>query len=234
MNKSKKTVLITGGVKRIGKAIAEKFYNAGYQLKIHYNTSDQEAFSLADKFDAKIFCIDFANYTNYQFKEMLADTTVLINNASVYLTDKNPSYIQSKENDKMQMLVNYEVPVKLMELFNELNSVENMSIINILDAAVLQANSVYNSYTQSKFALFEATLTYAKKLAPKIRVNGVAPGTILPPSWISNGSMEKSMQQMLLNIPPTVEDIAKTCLFLSETYGITGEVITVDSGQNMQ
>ena len=234
MKKFKKTVLITGGVKRIGKAIAEEFFNAGYELKIHYNTSEKQAFSLANKFKAQIFCADFANCSTSEFYELLTDTSVLINNASIYLTDKNPSYVQSKENDKMQMLVNYEVPLKLMELFNDLNFVDNMSIINILDASVLTKDCVYNSYTQSKFALFNATLTYAKKLAPKIRVNGVAPGTILPPSWIKDGDMSKSLRQMILNTPPTVDDIAAACLFFAETCGITGEVIKVDSGQNIE
>ena len=234
MKTQNKTVLITGGVKRIGKAIATKFFNSGYKLKIHYNSSNSDAIILAEKLNAEIFCANFADCESAALYAMIEDCSVLINNASLYLTDLTPGYKKNTKNDKIQMSVNYDIPVKLMKYFNEINNFDNMSVINILDAKVLKENAVKDSYTASKYALYKATKDYAKKLAPKIRVNGIAPGTILPPSWLANGQMQESIKQMLLNSPPTVDDIASSCLFLAETNGITGEVIKVDSGQNIQ
>ena len=234
MKAQNKTVLITGGAKRIGKAIATKFFNSGYKLKIHYNSSKDDAMILAEKFNAEIFNANFADCENTALYEMVENCSVLINNASLYLTDLIPDYKINTKNDEIQMQVNYHIPIKLMKYFNEVNNFNNMSIINILDAKVVKKNTVKDSYTASKYALYKATKEYAKELAPKIRVNGIAPGTILPPPWLSDGKMQKSIKQMLLSLPPSVEDIASSCLFLAETYGITGEVIKVDSGQNIQ
>ena len=229
-----KTVLITGGVKRIGKAIAIKFFNSGYKLRIHYNSSKDDAIMLGEELNAEIFHANFADCESTALYAMVEDCSVLINNASLYLTDLIPGYKKNTKNDKIQMRVNYDIPIKLMKYFSEVNNFDNMSVINILDARVLKENAIKDSYTASKYALYKGTKEYAKKLAPKIRVNGIAPGTIIPPSWLSKGKMQKSIKQMILSAPPSVEDIAASCLFLAETYGITGEVIKVDSGQNIQ
>jgi len=227
----KKNILITGSVRRIGLAIAESFFREGYKLIMHYNKSEHDAKLLAEKFNAKMVQCDFLNATNKDLKKLVKECDVLINNASVYWTKDNPIYKTEKGMDRMQKKINYEIPIKLMEFFAEENRTKLASIINILDASALKNGS--DSYTESKYLLSLATKEYAVKLAPNIRVNGIAPGPVLPPDWCSQSTMKKSIENMLLKKPPTSADIAEACLFLTRTLSITGEIIKIDSGYNL-
>jgi len=222
-----KKVVITGGIKRIGLAIAEGFFSAGYNLKLHYNSSSEDTLRDSSAISAEMIQCDFAVAERDDLKKLVEGCDILINNASVYWTEKNP--IKISDYEVIQKKINYDVPVRLMDLFAEENVNRHALIINILDSLAL-CNSNSDSYSNSKYMLAQATKEYAVKLAPNIRVNGIAPGPVLPPEWAPDSVMEKSVSNMLLNYPPLSSDIASACVFLAETKSITGEIIRIDSG----
>ena len=225
---SEKRVLITGGTRRLGRAVAEKFYSAGYRLKIHYNTSSADAEKAASDLSAEIVQCNFADAETESLKKLVSGCSVLINNASVYWTDKNSE--KPLEYETLQKKINFEIPLMLMKFLVAECVNKPGVIINILDASALNRRSNPDSYYLSKYLLAEATKEYAVKLAPYIRVNGVAPGPVLPPEWAPDSHMRKSTADMLLKKPPSPEDIASAALFLAEIPSVTGEIIRVDSG----
>lgn len=225
-------VLVTGGAVRIGKAISLAFAAAGASVRVHYNRSQTEAEALCKELPASdAVQLDLTQAADESLLGMLQDIDILVNNASVYFTAGTFKETEQKSIDTNHLAVNYEVPVRLMELFAAAE--RPGCIINLLDAAVLKPDVVHDSYSQSKFLLFLATRVKAIELAPEVRVNGVAPGSILPPFWLPDSLMEKSIAEMPLQKAPAVEDVAIACVFLASNHGITGEVIRVDGGRHL-
>lgn len=228
----KSKVVITGGAIRIGKAISEAFSAAGYAVRIHFNTSSSEASMLYQSLPGcELIQCDFYTADRDSLRAIVRDCDILINNASIYypsdLTDDSEQEIISKQ----QFKINYEIPVSLMDLFVEEN--RDGCIINMLDAAVLQPTADAGSYFQSKYMLKEATIKKAVDLAPEIRVNGVAPGTTIPPVLLPESEMKKSIASMPLKKAPSVKNVADACVFLAANEGITGEIIRVDGGRHL-
>lgn len=236
MRLAQSKVLVTGGAVRIGKAISEAFASAGAVVRIHCNKSLTEAADLCQKLTGAPECsvhetyqCDFLQAGRQTLSTMLEGCNILVNNASVYYPVNSGI---SKDKLKEQIQVNFEIPLTLMELFASQN--HSGCIINILDAIAVDQQSQENDfYLRSKSALKKATLEKALAFAPGIRVNGVAPGAILPPLWLPDSSMEKSIALMPLKIAPTVQNIADACVFLAKNDGITGDIIFVDGGTHL-
>lgn len=226
-------VLVTGGAVRIGRAITEVFAHAGASVRIHCNKSLTEAEALCSALPTagEVVCLDLAKANDDDLQSLVMGIDVLINNASVFFPEGTFEELRKGEVEEQLRLINYEVPLRLMELFAESNS--SGEIINMLDAAVMKPDAVFDAYSQSKFLLYLATRIKALEYAPEIRVNGVAPGAVLPPAWLPDSLMEKSIAEMPLQKAPKPEDVAKTCLFLASTGGITGEIIKLDGGRHL-
>lgn len=226
-------VLVTGGAKRIGKAIVEAFADAGAEIRIHCNNSKKEAESLLTEIPTKgdVFQADLSDIDKNTIKRMLEGVDILVNNASVYFSEENVQ-VQNRDNiDQKNFQINYEAPAELMDFMAAKN--RKGCIINLLDAEALKASNASDSYKQSKFLLYIATRAKAISFAPLIRVNGVAPGAVFPPDWLSGSLMEKSISEMPLKRAPSVQDVASACVFLASNNGITGEVIRIDSGRHL-
>jgi len=228
-----KKIVVTGGAVRIGKSIAEAFSTRKGFVSVHCNTSFSEAEILCSSlpYPAEVCRINFADTDTETLRFLVKDADILINNASVYFPDGSFDVSEKKIIDKKHLLINYEIPLRLMELFAEENN--SGCIINILDARCLRQDDSADNYYQSKFLLYKATLKKALAFAPQISVNGVAPGTVLPPSFLPDSDMTKSIAKMPLKKLPTVESIAAACVFLAGNDGITGEVIKVDGGLHL-
>ena len=106
-------------------------------------------------------------------------------------------------------------------------------IINLLDQRIAKNSIDDGSYTLSKKALAEATCTSALQWAPRIRVNGIAPGAVLPPIGMENSKMKIQISMTPMKTAPTPEEISKTCIFLAESDSVTGQIIYVDGGQHL-
>lgn len=231
-----KTVLVTGGAVRIGRAICTAFANAGAKVIIHYNKSGKEAAELleilggekAGHRTVKCELSDLAAAAG--LIQSLGKTDILVNNASIFI----PCPLSSEKlpDAKKQMDINFRAPLILMRKFMEAKIKEGC-IINLLDQRIAKTSPNDGSYTLSKKALAEATSTAALEWAPRIRVNGVAPGAILPPRGMEKSKMKIQISMTPMKKAPSPGEVAKACIFLAESDSITGQIIYVDGGQHL-
>ncbi|MEK6703359.1 MAG: SDR family oxidoreductase [Planctomycetota bacterium] len=242
------TVLVTGGARRVGAAIARAFARDGCDIVLHYNTSQVEANQLATsltEMGAKVtlWKADLSEPARVEVaaRELaakLAELSVLILNASSY--DRTPLDTVTATQAMSAYAVNAVSPLMLCKTFAGLLSASPVpgggSIVAMGDMhATGRPRKGLAAYSMSKAALIEMVQTLARELAPKVRVNAVAPGVI---DWPETGSeSEAEMQRAYLSRVPlgragTPEDAAGVVrwLALEATY-VTGEVIRVDGGR---
>ncbi|MFZ2655353.1 MAG: SDR family oxidoreductase [Victivallales bacterium] len=236
MNLKNKTVLVTGGAVRIGRTICIAFAAAGAKLAIHYNNSEKDALKLLKELGGEksghmsVKCELSDLDAVERLIPSIGKTDILINNASIYVPC--PLAKESIPDAKRQMDINFRAPLILMRKFQE-QKIKEGCVINLLDRRISKSYPDDGSYALSKKALAEATLTAALEWAPRIRVNGVAPGAVLPPRGMEKSRMKIQISMTPMKKAPTPEDVAKACIFLVENDSITGQVIFVDGGQHL-
>ncbi len=236
MNIEDKKVLVTGGAKRIGKEICTAFAEAGAKVIIHYNSSEKEALALLRKIGGVdgghgIIRADLSVREELsKMYEMLKDVDILINNASVFNNDclRKESICSAKK----QFDINFWAPFELMcEL--SLRRQEETVIINMLDYRINKYGLNDGSYSISKKSLESLTLMSALQWAPKIRVNGIASGFVMPPTGMESSTMEKSLKKVPFGKPVSVKEISLTCLYLVKTDSVTGQIVYLDGGAHL-
>ena len=219
MNIDGKRVLVTGGALRIGRAVCLAFAKAGAQVVIHCNKSleqAQELLSVLPGSGHKVVQCDLNSPDG--LLSLCGKVDILVNNASVYRINDDSQYMQ----------INYEAPFSLMKQFAAQNLDEGC-IINFLDA---NQNGT-DSYSQSKQCLYDLTLETALKFAPKIRVNAIAPGPVLPPVGLKGPGMQEILKNIPMGKQIPLADITAACLFLVGNDSLTGQIIYVDGGQHL-
>ena len=236
-----KNMLITGGALRIGEAIALFFAKKKWNIGIHYNTSKEEALKLQKKilsFGVKCCIVksDLSDDKNVaklfsKIKKQLGKINCLINSASVFENDEVENINIKKWN--LHFDVNLKAPALLSGEFAKQKNTTKSNIINIVDQRVLKITPYFLSYTLSKIALNGLTKMLAMKLAPKIRVNAIAPGPVLKNKRQSENHFKKQYKNTILQQKVSTDDICKTIEFIINNQSITGLTIPVDSGQNL-
>jgi len=232
-----KKALITGASLRVGRAIAAAFASAGARVVIHYNRSEEEARSLLRSLggeDAGHMALKCDLSIASELETMMnaaGPLDVLVNNAAVF--SQSPLEAESLEEAKRQFDVNFWAPVSLMKLFVAKAAGAELAVVNVLDQRIAKVDPAGFSYALSKKTLEEATLAAALQLAPRVRVNAVAPGPVLPPPWLEGSKMEKSIASVPLKRAVSLDDLASACLFLAANSSITGETLYVDCGQSL-
>jgi NAD(P)-dependent dehydrogenase (short-subunit alcohol dehydrogenase family) len=235
-----RTALVTGAAKRIGRAIALALARDGVHIAVHYNQSDQDALAVCDeiqKLGVSAWPIrgDLmdAGQTRAVFREAVAQAgpiDILVNNASIFPRDT--LWEASEESIAQNMRIHAVAPLTLSR---ELAKQERAGhIVNLLDTRVAVYDREHASYDISKIALLTLTRMLALELAPKLAVNGVAPGSILPPPGQSEAYLANLAHTNPLNRIGEPEDIAEAVLFLVRSRFITGQVIYVDGGMHMK
>ena len=236
---SNKIALVTGAAVRIGRAISRSFAEAGYDLLLHYHSSASAVETLAEELKShgshvKTIRADFSRPG--QIREMWQrlpeewTPQVLVNNASVfYDSGLEDSGMQDLE---LNMQVNFRSAYLLTKLFAE-QAADDSNIINILDTRINRYDAQFIDYALSKKLLTEFTRVSARILGPKIRVNGIAPGLILPPPGHTISYLQQKAQKIPLQRAGDVQNITKTLLFLLENNFITGQIIFVDGGEHL-
>jgi NAD(P)-dependent dehydrogenase (short-subunit alcohol dehydrogenase family) len=223
-------VLVTGAANRIGRTIALSLAAQGWDIIVHYHRSVEAAQSLAEEIhnlgqDAILAEIDLANaQLAAQLIPSLAEEIgmidAVVNNASLFETDdKDPDGTR-------HMAVNADAPRLLSKaLRDHLPKGERGVVVNILDATLYVAATPpnFSSYAKSKIFLTDMTRNMAKSFAPQLRVNGVAPGFVLP----SPGQSEAGFLKMAGGKTVTPQQIATAVRQLIETPSATGEIVTV-------
>ena len=235
-------VLITAASGRIGRIIALHLARAGYYIYIHYRSDEQGAQQSLEHvraLGADGQCLHADLQDSAQVKALIdqcqhPDHPLLhvINNASQFSED---DLLTFKEEDLMaHMAVNLQAPMILArELYQRISEPQKGSVINIVDSKVFALNPDYYTYSLSKVALQGATEMMAQRLAPKVRVNGIAPGLTLISHKQSDLNFELASHLNFNGEPIDAQDIANTCLMLMETRSINGVTIAVDGGQKM-
>ena len=237
-----KIALVTGGAKRIGKAVVEGLASDGYGVVIHANRAISEAEEMAEEICAKggralALQADLANPNTYaRLIEVagneLGPISVLINSASIFEADEAPNL--SKDQFDAHMRVNLEAPVFLtQEMAKVLPGNQTGVVINFIDQRVWKLTPKFGSYTLSKAALWTATQTMAQALAPKIRVAAIGPGPTLANERQSQADFEKQAKAVLLQNYTTLEDIMSGVRFILNTPSFTGQMLALDGGQHL-
>jgi NAD(P)-dependent dehydrogenase (short-subunit alcohol dehydrogenase family) len=234
------TVLITGAAKRIGRHLSLFLASAGYDIVIHHGHSDVESRQLADeirRLHRKSFILksDFLNPGGIEadFSVLPGDLeiTCLINNAAIFepLSFQESSF----EEWNRHIAVNLTSPFLVSKwFFNRLNPGHQGRIINFLDWRALRPGADHFPYTVSKAALASMTKSLAVAMAPRISVNGIAFGAILPPN--DGSSPEKMLNSVPFVRTAEMDEVNQTVLFLLQgPEYITGEIIHLDGGRHL-
>ena len=240
----KKRILITGAAKRIGKEMALSFFNKGWDIVIHYNSSKEEAEALADQMNSKrnnSAMLVQANLDNANEVEMLVEKILskngsidaLINNASTFYP--TPIGTFSEENWNALMGSNLKAPLFLIQSFYKELEKNKGFIINVTDINVDRALVNHSIYLAAKSGLQTLTKSLAKELAPNIRVNAIAPGAILEPP---NTDWTAEQKNNIINAVPmrrmgTKKDIVDAAIYLSEAEYVTGQILNIDGGKSL-
>ena len=240
----KKRILITGAAKRIGKEMALSFFNKGWDIVIHYNSSKEEAEALADQMNSErnnSAMLVQANLDNANEVEMLVEKILtkngsidaLINNASTFYP--TPIGTFSEENWNALMGSNLKAPLFLIQSFHKELEKNKGFIINVTDINVDRALVNHSIYLAAKSGLQTLTKSLAKELAPNIRVNAIAPGAILEPP---NTDWTAEQKNNIINAVPmkrmgTEKDIVDAAIYLSEAEYVTGQILNIDGGKSL-
>jgi NAD(P)-dependent dehydrogenase (short-subunit alcohol dehydrogenase family) len=235
-----KTILITGAARRVGKSIALAVANAEGNVVIHHGHSPDEAHELKEQVESmgvKGHVIQ-ADLGDPEQVESLIPTALefgplfgLINNASIFdpITLKDTT----REDWERHMSINLTAPFVLSQQFAEaLAPKEKARIINILDWRALRPGTDHLPYTISKAGLAALTRSLALSLAPKVTVNGLAFGAILPPS--DGGPTEDILRDVPAKRWADLSEVDESVIFLltGPTY-INGEIIHLDGGRHL-
>lgn len=234
--------LVTGGARRIGRAIAEHLAGNGFAVAIHCRDSVAEAQSLCADMIARggRACVvqgDLSNIVSAprliaEVSESLGPVTLLVNNASIFVPDDMGRLDAGLW--QQQFAINLQMPVFLAQaMAKALPQDMRGCIVNMIDQRVWKPTPHYFSYSLTKSALFSATQTMAQALAPRIRVNAVGPGPILANIHDGEHAFQKEVAATLLQRAPAPSDIAGAVLFLARADSVTGQMIAVDSGQHL-
>lgn len=238
-SKSPKVALVTGGAVRIGQAISLALARCGYSVALHYGHSGAQAEQTAKQIRkeggvCKTFSCDLASAQAAE--ELVPDVLkefgrldVLINSASIF--EKSTLKDGSLELWDRHFAVNFRAPYILLRAFAR--NVKEGSIINILDTHIVQNKTAHAAYLLSKKSLAELTKMSAIEFAPAIRVNGVAPGLILPPASYDEAYLDRLAKQVPLQRKGNPEHIVQAILFLLASDYVTGQVIYEDGGEHL-
>ena len=234
-------IIITGGATRIGAAIAKKLSGTNKEIIIHYNKSKSKAESLKkelQKKGTKIYLIkgDLSKETDVNkivkfAKLKLKYFDCLINNASLFENDKLENFTTKSWGKHLR--TNLRTPALLSKEFAKNIKGKSNNIINIIDQRVFKLTPYFFSYTISKTGLYTLTKISAMSLAPNIRVNGIAPGPTIKNKRQSAKHFKKQYLATPLKRQVDVEQICNAVDFFIKNRSITGQVISVDSGQSL-
>ena len=234
--------LVTGGARRIGRAIVEDLAAHGWAVVIHYNRSrnDADAVAAAVRERGGIAAVAGADLADPEAAAGLVKTaeailgkpSLLVNNASMFEADRggalNPALFDR------QMTVNLRTPVFLIEAFAAaLPEGMDGNVVNLIDQSVWKPTPRNFSYQLAKASLWVATQMYAQALAPRIRVNAIAPGPTFRHTRQTDEEFAARVDAILLKRGPEPAEFGRTIRYLVETRSITGQMIGLDGGQHL-
>ena len=236
-----KKIIITGGATRIGSAIAKSLAGYDVDITIHFNKSKKLAEKLKielEEIGSKVYLIKAdlskTNQVNklipFAYKKMKG-LDCLINNASLFEKDDLENFTEKSFSKHLN--TNLKAPAFLIQDFKKFVKNKEANIINIVDQRVNKLTPFFFSYTLSKAALATLTATAAMKLAPNIRVNAISPGPTLKNKRQSEKHFRAQWKSTILKRQVNLNDICALAKYFIESDSVTGQIISVDSGQSL-
>jgi NAD(P)-dependent dehydrogenase (short-subunit alcohol dehydrogenase family) len=242
MTPGTRTVLVTGAAKRLGRAIALHLAKSGWSVAVHYNQSQAEAEETvatihemglhAAALEADLSSEDDTQRLIGRANAALGPLTALINNASVFENDTLAT--MTRMSWERHMETNLRAPLVLSQNFAEqLPSYAEGAIVNLLDQRLFKPTPQFLSYSASKAGLHWLTHVLAQALAPRIRVNAVAPGPTLRNTRQSEAHFKRQQSATVLGRGASPDDVSAAVQYLLEARAVTGQTIAVDGGQHL-
>lgn len=235
-----KTALVTGGSHRVGKAITLHMAQAGANVIINYNYSVEDAENTAAEVEAygvaaMAIHADVSDYQQvkamvHKAQQRFGSIDILVNSSSLFKQTPIPTNDLSTWHQVTGILINGPLYCSNAIAPMMLEKGEG-AIINIVDLSAWEPWAGFAAHTVGKSALLALTRQLALDLAPKIRVNAIAPGPVLPPNDYDTEKIKRTAKRTLMEKWGSPQDVAQTVQFLIESDYITGEVIVVDGGE---
>lgn len=242
MVETHKTALVTGGARRIGRAIVEDLARHGFAVAIHYNRSGADAAELVKSIEAAsgkavalqadLADLDDAGGLVSAAQAALGPVGLLVNNASIFQDDTATEF--SREGFDRHFAIHLKAPLELVKSFSAtLPHGSEGLVVNIIDQRVWRLSPRYFSYTLSKSALWTATRTLAQALAPRIRVNAIGPGPSIANERQQPSDFQAQVDGLILKRGPALAEFGATIRYLWEARSVTGQMIAIDGGQHL-
>ncbi|MER8981165.1 MULTISPECIES: SDR family oxidoreductase [unclassified Mesorhizobium] len=242
MSKATVTALVTGGARRIGRAIVEDLAAHGFAVAIHCNRSRIEADALAAKIiagggraavvAADLTDMDAVDDLVGQAQAALGPIPLLVNNASLFEDDSVLDF-DWRAWDR-HFAVHVKAPALLAQNFaRALPAGQEGLIVNMIDQRVWRPTPRYFSYALSKSTLWTATQMMAQALGPSIRVNAIGPGPTLKNARQDDSDFAAQVDGLVLKRGPDLPEFGATIRYLWEARSVTGQMIALDGGQHL-
>jgi NAD(P)-dependent dehydrogenase (short-subunit alcohol dehydrogenase family) len=234
--------LVTGAAKRIGRAIALDLAANGFDVAIHCWGSHDEARQVARQvadlggraavLEADLSDIRASGDLLARAASEIGPVRLLVNNASAFEEDSLADF--DWEVWDRHFALHLKAPVELSRRMAEaLPTREEGLVVNIIDQRVRRLTPRFFSYTLSKSAEWSATQTMAQALAPRVRVNAIAPGPSLRNERQRQEDFDRQVDALLLRRGPELAEFGRTIRYLWEARSITGQLIALDGGQHL-
>ena len=235
-----RTALVTGGAKRIGRAVALALADEGANVVIHYGRSRDEAEQAAAAIrhkgveawalQADLHKPDEAQGLFPRAVVAAGPIDVAVNNASIFQPSRLADFTAGDLATNVQ--VNAMAPLQIARALAAQG--REGAIVNFLDARMLGCDAEHAAYHLSKRMLFALTRMMALEFAPAVRVNAVAPGLVLPPDGMDRRAFERLAHTNPLNRVGSVQAVVDAVLYLVQADFVTGQVLYVDGGRRMR
>ena len=237
-----RAALVTGGGRRIGRALSLALSEEGYAVAIHHHDSKNEAEALAVEIiraggKAVALAADLSDESAVaellpRAMAVLGPIGCLVNNASIFENDTVAT--ATRDSWERHLAVNLRAPFVLMQSFaRHLPEKAGGVIVNLLDERVWNLTPSFISYSLSKAGLWTLTQTMALALAPRIRVNGIGPGPTLPSPRQSAQQFLDRCRKMPLRRGTSPDEIAAALRFILAAPAMTGQMIALDGGEHL-
>ncbi|MEW9274153.1 SDR family oxidoreductase [Gluconobacter oxydans] len=234
-----RVALVTGSARRIGAALVEMLAEQGFAVAIHCRDSTNEAEALLERIGGK-GCVLQADLQREEEVEallprvqgMLGPVGILVNNASAFVRDEMGSV--TRESWDLHLETNLRAPFVLSQAMAEAlpEDAEGL-ILNMLDQRVWNLTPHFVSYTLSRTGLWTLTQTMALALAPRVRVNAIGPGPVLPAVRQSQEHFDSMCARTPLQHGSSLDEIAQAALALFALPSVTGQMLALDGGQHL-
>lgn len=237
-----RAVLVTGGARRIGRAIALEFARRGWDVAVHYGASRKEALATAREIESlgrRAVTIGRDLAIERGVRRLVPDAIAalgrldcVVNNASLFDYDDAARFRAATLIRHLR--VNTVPPVLLAQALHDALAPDARGVVvNLLDQKLWNPNPDFFSYTLSKSALKEATTLLALALAPRVRVVGIAPGMTLPSHLQDAAAFERTHRMAPLGRASTPQDVASAVVYAADAQALTGTTILIDGGQHL-